>query len=157
MADGDKAYVVELIKSRKVTRRGLALLLCETDKNIDAKPVVENLNPKAKQQVRTGFDHWLEGRRNKKRFHGWDEPGYRHCFVFKWKEGPQNHRLYGFLDHPLLGFPKFQLCVLVSHATKNRHKTDLRELKRANELRINNAVKEAITEAMESLNLDDTR
>jgi len=61
---------------------------------------------------------------------------YKHCFVFKWKENRQNHRLYGFLCNPQpTSRPGFQLCVLATHRTKNERETDERELEIAVSLR----------------------
>jgi len=147
-----------LVKDQQISaRRGLAFLIHEKDKSINAKGVFDILGAKAGQKVRTGFDHWLTGVTNKKRFHGWDEAEKRGCFVFKWKEGQQGHRFYGFLCHPLLKYPGFEFCVLVSHATKNRRDTDPRELKRVNALRTNEAVKKAIAEATKDLKPGETK
>jgi len=155
---GGESYVVELIEDQQITaRRGLAFLVYEEDKSINAKRVFNRLNSRANQYVRTGFDYWLGGTTNPKRFHGWEGAENRDCFVFKWKEGAQGHRFYGFLCHPLLGYPRFELCVLVSHATKSRRKTDPRELRRLNELRAKDAVKKAITEATKNLKPGTTK
>jgi hypothetical protein len=156
---GENPYVVELVKRQDAINKrcGLAFLICGNDKNIDAKPIFDRLKPKAVKQVRTGFDRWLEGRTNPKRFHGWDEAKNRDCFVFKWKEGSQGHRLYGFLYHPLPKYPDFQLCVLVLYATKNRQKTEPRILKRLNELRANDLVKDAIKKATKDLKPGETK
>jgi len=52
--------------------------------------------------------------------------------------------------------PRFQLCVLVSHATKNEWETDLAELGDANSLRVNAlvvaAIKKAFPDTKESTN-----
>lgn len=154
---GGTSYIVDLIRGQQnSTRRGLAFLVHEKDKDINAKGVFDSLGSKARRQVRTGFDHWLMGVTNKKRFHGWDEPENSDCFVFKWKEGRQGHRFYGFVCHPLLKYPNFELCVLILHATKQRHKTDPRVLKRVNELKTNAAVSKAIAEATKNLKPGET-
>jgi hypothetical protein len=153
MKTGENPYAVELHEVNKY--RGLAFLICENDKDVDAKSVFGNLKPKADRQVRTGFDTWLIDKPNKKRFHGWDDSKRHDCFVFKWKEGQQGHRLYGFLYNPLPKYPNFQLCVLVLHATKNRWKTEPRSLNKVNELKANGLVKKAIVEATKNLKLDE--
>jgi hypothetical protein len=156
---GENPYVVALVKEQDAInkRRGLAFLICENDKKIDAKSVFDRLKLKADQQLRTGFDFWLTGKTNTKRFHGWNEAENRDCFVFKWKEGSQGHRLYGFLCHPLLEYPNFQLCVLVLHATKNRRETEPRLLKKVNDLRANDLVRRAITVATKDLKPGETK
>ncbi len=149
---GAKSYVIEFIDGHRITRRGLAFLVCENDPTIDAKTVFYGLERKQQMLVRTRFDHWLEGNIHNQYFHGWDKPGYRKCFVFKWKGNRQNHRLYGFLCHPLRHDRAFQLCVLVSHARKNSWETDPRELDGANALREKDAVKKVILIATRDIN-----
>jgi hypothetical protein len=155
---GKISYVVEMVKDLQINaHRGLAFLASKGDRSLNAKIVFYRLSSKADRQVRTGFDHWLIGVTNPTRYHGWDEPENRDCFVFKWKERNQGNRFYGFLCHPLEQYPGFQLCVLVSHATKNRHKTDPRELKRVNALKIDQAVRKAIAETTKDLRPGKTK
>lgn len=159
MKAGENPYVVELVTEHPINkRRGLAFLICKNDSDIDAKSVFDGLRENIYERVSTSFDYWLDGLVQPKRFHGFDEPKNRDCFVFKWNDGQQRHRFYGFLCHPLQErYPNFRLCVLVSHATKNEKKTNPTELKRMNELKINEAVKEAIAEATKGLNPDKTK
>lgn len=149
---GGRSYVVELVSGHRVTRRGLAFLLCQGDRHINAKEVFDTLNPKREQEIRTRFDHWLDGGINEKWFHGWPHnPKYKDCFVFKWKENRQDHRFYGFLCHPLPSYPGFQVCVLVSHAKKNTWETNPSELDRLNEIKTRSGVKTAITDATRNI------
>jgi hypothetical protein len=150
---GEKSYVVEMVSGCKITkRRGLSFLICENDESIDAKMAFDRLGQETDRKLRSRFDHWIDGGRpNKKWFHSWDESKNRHCFVFKWNEGSQGHRLYGFLCHPSPLYSSFQLCVLFSHATKNQWETNPRELKKANELRKDDAVIKAIIKATKDL------
>jgi hypothetical protein len=149
---GGRSYVVELIAGHRITRCGPAFLVCENDPSIDAKTVFNGLKPKLERLVRSRFDFWLDGGIRKEYFHGWDKADYRDCFFFKWKGNGQNHRFYGFLFHPFRGDPGFQLCVLVSHATKNTWETDPGELDGAKALREEDAVKEAISKAINDIN-----
>ncbi len=140
-----KTYSVELIVGLKITRRGLAFLICEGDKNIDAKSVFESLKMKQERELRSRFDYWLIGGTSNNWFHGWpNNPTYKDCFVFKWKENKQNHRIYGFLCNPLSHDLGFRLCVLVSHAVKNAWGTDPSELDGVNKIKEEAKVKETI-------------
>jgi len=56
-----------------------------------------------------------------------------------------------FLCHPRSLDRGFQLCILVSHATKSTWQTDPRELDRVNELRDEHAVRNAIAETAKSI------
>lgn len=150
---GDNPYVVELVDGNPPnTRRGLAFLICKSNADINAKSTFDELNIKRQREIRTRFQWWLDGMINDKWFHGWpNDPSYKDCFVFKWKEKRQNHRLYGFLCHPLNHNPRFQLCVLVSHASKSKHNTDPRELDGANKLKVNENVKKAIQQVSKTI------
>jgi hypothetical protein len=140
---------------RSNNRRGLAFLERSDDADINAKAVFERLQEKTKRDLRTRFDHWIDGNHHDKYFHGW--PGderYKECFVFKWRKGKVHHRLYGFLINPKpQENPRYQLCVLVSHGTKTEEYTDLTELDGAKDLRareeVIRAVKRAFPEATE--------
>lgn len=151
MADG-KSCIVKLIPGHRTTRRGLAFLMCAGNQDIDAKVVFDKLSQKVERTLRTRFDHWLDGKTQDDWFHGWpNDHRYRDCFVFKWKENRKNHRLYGFLCRPLLEDRRFQLCILVSHATKNTRETDPRILPRLNILKDDQAVRNAIAETAKSI------
>jgi hypothetical protein len=147
-----KEYYVELIHGHKITRRGLAFLICKNDRNIDAKSFFERLKPNQERRARSSFDHWLDGGTNKNWFHGWpNNPTYKDCFVFKWKENRQDHRLYGFLCNPLPNYSHFRLCVLVSHAQKNAWETNPTELDGVNKIKEEAKVKEAVRTAVKDL------
>jgi hypothetical protein len=111
------------------------------------KILMRRLDSLGKKQgmVQSRFDYWLQGGIHDKYFHGWRDPNFRECFVFKWKMRNQHQRLYGFLFNPK---PRtdaaFQVCILVSHARKNTENTDPAELDYVNEIRIRAEVIEAI-------------
>lgn len=102
---GRESYHVKLIPGHQITRRGLAFLISESEMNISAKGVFDKLSLNRERQVRSRFDYWLDGGTNDKWFHGWpNNPIYKDCFVFKWRESNQHHRFYGFLCNPLSRF-----------------------------------------------------
>jgi len=137
-------YTLELIAGFKVGRRGLAFLT-STSGVLNAKETFGKLAADRKREVSARFDHWLDGGIFPKYHHGWNGDEYRNCYVFKWREKGTNHRLYGFLCHPRpKSDPRFQLCVLASHAVKPGWETDPAELNGANELRASAEVIEAI-------------
>lgn len=148
------AYLVSLIGGlHSNNHRDVAFLECADDVGIDAKWVFDGLKEKTKRDLRSRFDYWLDGNHCNKYFHGWpSDRRYKECFVFKWQKGRTHHRLYGFLIHarPLTN-PRFEVCVLVSHGTKNEEYTDLSELDGANALRINAEVIEAVKRAFPEL------
>ena len=140
-------YAVQQIPGLKPSkRRGIVFLLSREDQRVDALRVFERLGPNRKREILTRFDHWIDGNAWDKYYHGWpNHPEYKHCFVFKWKENRQNHRFYGFLFNPCpVSNPAFQICVLVSHATKNEWETETGELDGANSLRLDRRVAAAI-------------
>src|SRR6266542_1283397 len=112
-----KAYTVRPVSGlRQSPHRSVAFLLSDEDEDINAAETFDRLIPAKRRAVLDRFDYWISGGHNDDYFHGWpNEPSYKDCFVFKWKDGRQRHRLYGFLCHPLLQTNRrFQLCVLVS-------------------------------------------
>ena len=140
-------YTVRLVGGTKPSsRRAIAFLSCSTDRDLDAAEVFGGLGQNREREVRSRFDYWIDGSRADRWFHGWpNHADYKQCFVFKWKDRNQHHRLYGFLCNPQPNTnPSFQLCVLVSHAKKNKWETDPNELDGANALRTNPAVKAAV-------------
>lgn len=99
------------------------------DTGIDAKAVFDTLNQKHKEEMLSKFDLWQRGQHQNKYFHGFNELGYRGCFVFKRKQAGTYHRFYGFLHHPrTYTQPGYRVCILVQHAQKNRENTDSSEL-----------------------------
>ena len=141
-------YSVQPVEGQKQSiRRGVAFLSCGENNDLNAASTFIRLKPNRAREVRTRFDHWIDGNQPRDNwFHGWPgHPKYKHCFVFKWKENRQHHRLYGFLYNPQpTSRPGFQLCVLATHAKKNERETDERELDIAVSLRANRAVIAAI-------------
>jgi hypothetical protein len=144
-------YSVTLIEGVQTSsRRGIAFLECESERDVNGKSVFDHLKTKIKSDLRSRFDYWLGGNTCVKYFHGWNDRDRKECFVFKWKHAGTYHRLYGFLFHPRTSDPGFQVCVLVSHAQKNTEDTDPSEL--VNVMRLRNrpeviaAVKKAFPE-----------
>lgn len=128
--------------------RSLAFLVCPEDDGIDAQQKFEGLSPEKQRLVRDRFDYWLQRGVHKPYFHGWDDPDYRNCFVFKWKENRRHQRLYGFLIHPCpQTSPRLEVCVLASHAQKNTENTDPAELNGAKALASTIAVVNAVKSA----------
>jgi hypothetical protein len=115
-------------------RRGIGFLDGE-DNELDAAEVFDSLPEKTLRTVRSRMDYWLQGGVHDKWFHGWPNVAeYKNCFVFKWDEKKQSHRLYGFLCHPKPeSAPGFRLCVLITHALKDDFDTDLSILDRVNQ------------------------
>ncbi len=107
------------------------------------------MDKKTERELLDRFDYWIAGGIHDRYFHGWpNDAEYKDCFVFKWKKKRDCHRIYGFLDHPTPGSnPRFQLCVLVSHAKKSEWETDRRELDNVKGLRNKPAVRVAIRKA----------
>ena len=112
------------------TRRAVAFLRCDGNQQIDAMSVFDGLKKERERELRERLDYWIDGGTHDKYFHGWpNNPVYKQCFVFKWKENRMCHRMYGFLIHPTPNLDaSFQVCVLVSHASKAQWDTDIREL-----------------------------
>jgi hypothetical protein len=91
---------------------------------------------------RASMDQWLDGANGPKtRFHNFkSDIEFRECFVFKCDE----HRLYGFLCHPMDTNSRFQLCALCIYAVKHERESDRAELKRVEEWRNNMGAQTAI-------------
>jgi len=140
-------YCIEHIEGLKRTEhRAVVVLVSKGDDDVDAAETFEELEMRRERELRTRFETWIDGvHHNNQWFHGFDRAPYRECFVFKWKEKRQHHRLYGFLCHPRPRTNKrFQVCVLTNHATKSQHETDPSELNKAESLRTNSYVRVAL-------------
>ena len=140
------AYLVSPIEGlQQSARRGIAFLESATDGSIDSKQAFDGLNEKSKRDMRGRFDLWLSGDRCDKYFHGWpNDKDRKECFVFK----RQRDRFYGLLCNPRpVTDPRFQVCVLVSHAQKNTEHTDPSELNVVNALRAKLEVIAAVKKA----------
>jgi hypothetical protein len=118
-------------------RQDVAFLECSEDADINAKEAFDGLSEKRQLEMRNKFDYWKRGGHNDLYFHGFNEIGYRECFVFKRKQAGTYYRFYGFLIHPLpLSDARYRLCILVSHAHKNQANTDPNELNFVNVMRV---------------------
>jgi len=147
-----KAYrIIPVAGVRESNHRAIVFLEADDDKWVNAFHEFSKIQKAAKQKeyhdVSTRFDYWIDGNTHNLWFHGWSDPKYRNCFVFKWKRGGVNQRFYGFLCHPRASDLKFVACVLATYATKSAHNTDEAILDRINSLRVDNAVADA-THAM---------
>jgi hypothetical protein len=126
-------------KEQNHPRRAVCFLISK-NKKVTAKSFFDGLVGRKEsigRGFKSSFDAWIDGLPNKPhRYHGWDKSEFKgryvKCFVFKKKD----HRLYGFLCNPNVSDPRYQLCVLVIHASKNQHKSDETILKQVEEYRI---------------------
>jgi hypothetical protein len=146
------AITVAIIPGTKETQyRGIAFLAWPEDPNITAAASLKRLEKAStneKGKVWARFDHWIDGHPKPNWYHGWDEDGFKHCFVFKWNKGGSMQRLYGFLTHPKpLTNRRFQLCVLFSHVVKVGKSTDPAQKKKAEALFANRDVMVAVGRA----------
>jgi hypothetical protein len=140
---------------RTTARRSIAFLTHIDVGELNAADVFKGLDGDKERLVRTRFDHWIDGYIQDNYYHGWPNvPKWKYCFVFKWKNGRVNHRLYGFLFNPQDANPRFQVCILCSHTTKQQHDTDARELDRAMKLRSDPDVIAAIRRAFPNVPLE---
>jgi len=104
------------------------------------------------------IDHWLDGFTCDKYFHGWpNDLDRKDLFTFKLTRGRLHIRFYGFLFHARVPIdPRFQACVLVSHAQKNTEQTDPAELRIVRRVKgieaVINAVKGAFLQKTEKGN-----
>jgi hypothetical protein len=155
---GQSKYVVEAVDGHprvgQSHRRGVAFLVCAGDSRVTAKDSFENLSSDAINKLHSGIDCWLGGSNKPKLFHGWDKSQfggkYIFCFVFKSRD-KQAHRFYGFLCNPSQEFPRFQLCVLIFHETKDENATDPSVLKRVELFRVDPDVENAVSAYIKSL------
>lgn len=147
----DKSYSIAQIKGLIPSeRRSVVFLKSSDDDRVNAKIVYDKTVSSKKgkdfeRRMLDRFDYWIKGGQQDKYFHGWNEPNYRNCFVFRCTFKKRNHRFYGFLCHPT---PKknarFQICVLISHDYKHEQHTDPFHKNLANELHTTQSVKDAI-------------
>jgi len=136
-----------LVTEQGTRRRAVGFLDSDTDANLNGRSTFESLKRESERAVRTRFDWWISGDTpNDRWFHGWpNQPKYKECFTFKWKENRQHQRLYGFLHHPQPKTqPRFQICVLIFHEAKNEDQTDFSILDRINQFRQDSIVISAI-------------
>ena len=145
--------VVVVPETSPSSTRCVAYLELDDEAEVDAEPVISRLRDSTdekdkneRQHVWARFDLWIRtvGHTKRDYFHGWDEEGFRECFVFKWNRNNERRRLYGFLSNPMLLNRRFQACVLVCYRTKNEHATDPRAKKLAARLRTDSRVVAAL-------------
>jgi hypothetical protein len=128
-------------------RRAIVFLVCNG--GLSGKSGFDKL-PKARdREVRNRFDHWIDGKPYPKYYHGWDNPKYKQCFSFRWKDKRVHQRLYGFICNPKRDDPRFQLCVLVFYSAKTDENTDFTVLDEINKLRSDASVASAIQRYLE--------
>ena len=127
--------------------RAVAYLVWPEDGDVTAAPTIERLatdRGNERDKVWSRFDHWLDGNTYPKYFHGWAEPEYRHCFVFKWnKRGSSEkemQRLYATLFNLKQKTRALQVCLLFSHCVKYGRLTDPAQKKKAESLFVNRDV-----------------
>ena len=140
-------YEIKTINGlRRSARRGIAFLTQKGNEELNGRSEFNRLSGKTAKEVRARFDHWIDGNRHDRYFHGFpNNPTYKVCFVFKWNERNLCQRLYGFIHHPYPQMnPAFQLCVLCSQATKTVWETDPAELNGALRLSVSAQVLAAI-------------
>lgn len=130
--------VITVPKTKETAFRGLAYLIWPDDDGVTAAPTIERLalsDGVEKSKVWSRFDYWLDGGIRDEYFHGWNQAGFEHCFVFKWNQGRNMQRLYGTLFHPKRRTnPRFLLCLLFSHCVKYGKDTDPKQKKKAESL-----------------------
>ena len=122
------------------------------DASINAKKAFYAMKEKNRNEMLSRFELWQRGSVHDQYFHGFNDPDYRNCFVFKRKEAGTYHRYYGFLIHPRIQTDAgYLVCVLVSHAIKNTQDTDPVELKGMNNLRHKQEVVDAVRKGFPEL------
>ena len=130
----------------KHARRAIAFLESHSASYVDIKDAFDGLKESAQRYHFKSFDFWLGNHKNDDRHHGWNQGQhggkYTECYVFK--NVSDGERLYGFLCRPKKGNPHFEMCVLVLYAKKKRWKTDVAELARAEKMRTDINVLEAL-------------
>ena len=110
--------------------RAVAILI-SSDGKVGANAAFDRLDRKEKAWFHVSFDYWRANQvGNNRRYHGWTKSQFQGkycgCFVFKHSQ----LRLYGFLYHPIKTNPRFEVCVLIHPAYKDRDETDPADLER---------------------------
>lgn len=143
--------VIPVPGTKETPRSGLAYLIHPDDPAVTVDASIAELWKTQNEEMRklwSRFDFWSNGGIRKEYFHGWDEKGFEHCFVFKWNAKRDMQRMYGSLFHPKKQMnPRFQLCLLFSHCVKVGRYTDPEQKKKAELLQLDKAVLAAITSA----------
>jgi hypothetical protein len=147
------AYSIERIKGHSYdqsVRRVVVFLFSNPEEpEFNAKKEFDALKDKHRFELQTRFDHWQRGEHKPDWHHGWNEPAYQDCYVFKRKEHKVRYRYYGFLVRPRLTTDGgFTVCVLVSHASKSQEETDKTILNRMSALANSQVVIQLITKEL---------
>ncbi|OFV99940.1 MAG: hypothetical protein A3F68_10270 [Acidobacteria bacterium RIFCSPLOWO2_12_FULL_54_10] len=123
-------YAITFVPNvRQNERRKIVFLESNTDADIVARKVFDDLVPNVKRTLQGRFDHWLDGLHHKKYHHGWDNEPNRSLYVIKWNDKQKCHRFYGFICHPKPKTnPRLELCVLAMHVIKTTWETDPTDL-----------------------------
>ncbi len=121
--------------------RGVAFLV-SADPKVTAKSIFDRFaktNKNIERAFGAKFDSWQSRIINDKWYHGWNKSAfggkYVRCFVFKHRKDKDFHRFYGFLCHPKMNNPRFELCVLVVYANKKDYETDEPDLAETEKMR----------------------
>jgi hypothetical protein len=99
----------------------------------------EALGDTEKRSFWKAFEYWSLNLPHPKRHHGWTDPEYKQCYVFK--DNP--HRLYGFLHRSNHG-ERFNLCIICIYAKKKTQETDVAILDRLNRYRADEMIIRAV-------------
>lgn len=142
-------YTLYFSTSENHRHRSVAFLVSD-DTRVTAKDIFDGLSNNIERHFRTRFDAWVGGQINNNLFHGWNKTQfggkYIKCFVFKCKDNRENRRFYGFLCNPKAQDRQYQVCVLVNHAYKSRHETDIANLEDVEKIRTSFMVQKAVSD-----------
>ena len=141
---------IKEIQGHYSRHRGLVFVHMPDETRVNAAVAFDELYDKDKRNLRTRFDHWLGGGVHKKYFHGWDKSEYQgryvNCFVFKLTVKRSETRFYGYLCHPNLKAPRFEVCLLILHTCKDQWETKEADLKFVKEIGEDPRVKKALAD-----------
>jgi len=141
-----KPCSVEVAYAPNALPRGVGFLIYPGISTVVARETFYGLLEEEQDYFRVSFEYWAMGRHDPRRYHGWDKSAFggdhTHCFVFKQDE----HRLYGFLDHPKENVPGYYFCVLVAYAWKVKTRTERKHLILCDQMRNTMAVRIAARE-----------
>lgn len=127
---------IKLVEGLAASQRRSVVFLVVDEREASAAAVFDSMRSadgKRSNQQRTllaRFDFWIANGAQDNWFHGWpNDATYANCFTFKWKHRNVDQRFYGFVCNPMPKTnPRFQLCVLHSHAPKSQQHTESRYL-----------------------------
>ncbi len=130
-------YEFQAVPGHAIGRRSVGFLVEDGNPALNAKAVFAGLKIDQERDVRKKFDYWLAEGKHDGWFHGWrTDEDVKYCFTFKWAEKRLNHRFYGYLWNPQPKTnPRFHICVLMFHESKNDESTNRTILLRCMALR----------------------